>query len=218
MTIDPRQRQTDHLEAVQTAHDGRQSQIHTAMPAKVVSYNPGQHTVNVQPMVQGLRTGSDGKVNPVTIAELHDVPVIYPGGGHQLITYPIAVGDECLIIFAERSIDHWWQLGTLNPPSDWRMHDINDGFALMGIRSLPNVPGGGAAGGTANAGAAISTSTMQIRSNDGHMVIELDPATNTIRIAAAGNVEITAGLDLKMQAPYGSIKLYSPNIEMNPAS
>jgi hypothetical protein len=198
--LDIRQRYSDGLEALQTVHDGRQAQINTAMPATVVSFNPTALTVNVQPSIQAVQINTDGTQSHITIAELHDVPVVFPGGGGHLLTYPIQPGDDCLIIFSQRSIDHWWQLGQLHPPSDWRMHDINDGFALIGVRSLPKVPGGGGNRLFRNAGAPVSTTTVQLRSDDGQMVIDLNPASNTVTITAQ-KIVLNAGQSITMTSP-----------------
>jgi hypothetical protein len=186
--IDPRQRRTDHIEAALASHDGRQAQIHTAMPGTVVSYNPATNTVVVQPAIQGMRTRSDGSVHPVTIAQLHDVPVMFPGGGGHQLTFPIAAGDDCLVIFAERSIDFWFQLSGVQKPSDWRMHDINDGFALVGVRSQPKLPQ-----------AAISPDTVNLRSDDGKTVVQVDGPNNAVTVYAgtAGSPEAVVFVDGK---------------------
>lgn len=179
------ERYVDPLEATQLHLDGRQAQIHTAMPATIVAFDPAMMTVKVQPAVQMIRVMPDGSRQPMTITELHDVPVVFPGGGGHLLTFPIQAGDDCLVVFAERSIDHWWQLGGTQTPSDWRMHDINDGFALVGVRSQPKVPGGGNG---RNAGAPVSATTVQLRSDDGLVVVDLDPAMGQITLHAM-NIE-----------------------------
>jgi hypothetical protein len=207
--FDPRQRHADYLETVQTHQDGREAQIHTAMPATVVGYNPGTNTVQVQPAIQAVQTMADGTTKPVTITELHDVPVVFQGGGGHVLTFPVGKGDDCLVVFAERSIDYWHQLGGTQKPSDWRMHDINDGFAFVGVRSTPHVPGGGA-GSTKNPGPAISTKTTQLRSDDGKMIIELDPAGPTINIAAAKDVNVS-GVHWVVLSANDTVFIQAPN-------
>lgn len=55
------------------------------------------------------------------------------------MTFLVAPGDECLLIFAERCIDGWFASGQSSIPLDYRLHDLSDGFALMGFSSLPHV-------------------------------------------------------------------------------
>ena len=46
-------------------------------------------------------------------------------------------GDECLVVFADRCINSWWYQGGVQPPEEIRFHDLSDGFAFVGFRSLP---------------------------------------------------------------------------------
>jgi hypothetical protein len=166
-----RQRHTDRLEAIQTHLDGRQAQIHTGMPGIIVSFDAKAITAVVQPAIQAIQRMTDGTRQPVSIAQIHDVPVHFPGGGGFTLSFPVKAGDECWISFAERSIDNWHQQGGVQQPSDWRMHDITDAVAHVGVRSQTNLPAGG-----------VSATTTQLRSDDGTVVIELD--TNTIKLTA----------------------------------
>ncbi len=70
---------------------------------------------------------------------LVDVPVIFLGGGGFSLTFPIAKGDECLLLFNDRSIDDWFSKGQVSTVSSPRLHSFSDGFALVGIRSLNKV-------------------------------------------------------------------------------
>jgi hypothetical protein len=163
--LDPRQRQVGLHEAMQTHLDTRQAEIHTAMPGKIVSFDPAKMTARVQPAIQAMQRQEDGTEKPVTIAEIHDVPVHFPGGGGHTLTFPVKAGDECMIQFAERSLDAWHDQGGVRPPTDKRMHDINDAVCHVGIRSQKNLPQGGA-----------SASTTQLRSDDGATLIEMGAA------------------------------------------
>jgi len=50
---------------------------------------------------------------------------------------PITVGDGCLVVFADRCITTWFSTGQANPLPDFRMHDISNGFVLIGVN--PNL-------------------------------------------------------------------------------
>ena len=63
--------------------------------------------------------------------------MVFPGGGGWSITFPVSKGDEALVVFASRCIDDWWQSGGVGIQPDLRMHDLSDGFAIIGPRSQP---------------------------------------------------------------------------------
>lgn len=84
--------------------------------------------------------GTDGipSESYVSYPALVKCPVVFMSGGAGALTFPIAVGDTCLVIFADRDIDGWFSSGQVGPPNSDRMHDLSDGIALVGIRSLAN--------------------------------------------------------------------------------
>lgn len=172
----------------QSALDGRQAQIHTAMPGHIVSYNPAAMTVTVQPDIQGVLRNPDGTKLMVAISPIADVPVCFPGGGGHILTFPIGPGDDCLIMFAERSIDNWFQHGGTQSPSDFRMHDINDAFVLVGVRSQPKRLG--ASGTTRAAAPPASAGTVQLRSDDGQTYIEIDGAGHAVNVRCPGTIQL----------------------------
>lgn len=70
---------------------------------------------------------------------LLDVPAVCLGGGTTSLTFPIASGDECIVLFCDRSIDLWWSSGQIGAPTSSRTHSISDGIAIVGVRSLGRV-------------------------------------------------------------------------------
>lgn len=86
-----------------------------------------------------------GLYNPVLVDYpiLVDCPVVVLGGGGVAsLTFPIAKGDECLVLFNDRDIDNWFASGQIGPVATPRLHSISDGFALVGIRSSGKVLSG----------------------------------------------------------------------------
>lgn len=110
-----------------------QLNLHTALPAKVVSFNPSKQTVTLA--VQIKMQLADG--NGADIPPLVDVPVSFPRGGGFAVTFPLKAGDEGIAIFSERCIDGWWQNGTASTPLDFRLHDLSDAMFIPGICSVP---------------------------------------------------------------------------------
>lgn len=69
---------------------------------------------------------------------LIDCPVLVLGGGATALTFPITIGDECLVLFNDRDLDNWFNgasNGGVNTP---RLHSFSDAIILVGLRSLGN--------------------------------------------------------------------------------
>ena len=159
--------------AINMSIAGRIGGVQTALPGIVVSFDPVKMTCSVQPAIQGVQSDpKTGNAKTVNLPLLVDCPVIFPSGGGVSITFPIHAGDECLVVFASRCIDAWWQSGGIQPPMVYRMHDLSDGFVIVGPRSQANLISG------------VSTSAVEIRSADGSAKISLDATTKAITINA----------------------------------
>ena len=98
--MDRRERWAEPVEALRAALDGRQAEMWTALPGIVQSFDPAAMTVSVQPAVAGRISDEAGKAASVDLPILPDVPVVFPGGGGFALTFPVAAGDECLVVFA----------------------------------------------------------------------------------------------------------------------
>jgi hypothetical protein len=180
--VDSRERWDDPEEALRVALDGLRSGLWTAMPGIIQSFNADPITATVQLAIKGIVHAPDGSAQFVNLPLLVDVPVHFPRGGGCTLTFPVAKGDECLVVFAARCIDGWWQSGGVQAPMDPRIHDLSDGFAFVGFFSQATKIGG------------ISTSSAQLRSNDGATYIDLNPATKKVKIVAPGGFDVIAPL------------------------
>lgn len=120
--------------AIRAAVQAALMQVHTAMPGIVKSFDPASQTATVQPALQ--REYVD--LGAMALPPVPKVPVLFLGGGGNALTFPVAPGDECLLVFSERAIDNWFQAGGVRDVSDHRFHDLTDGFAIVGFRSLPH--------------------------------------------------------------------------------
>lgn len=113
--------------------EGRLKDLHTAMPGIIVSFDAATQTATVQPAIKRIFTGL-GAVNlPLCV----DVPVAFPGGGDFFLTFPVKQGDECILLFSERAIDYWHVSGGTQLPAEYRLHDLSDAIAVVGLNSQP---------------------------------------------------------------------------------
>lgn len=161
------------------AMTARLSCLWTALPGIVQSFDPVAMTCQVQPAIQGKVRSEDGTITLVNLPMLLDCPVVFPHGGGCSMTFPIKPGDECLVVFSSRAIDLWWQSGGVQPPVEMRMHDLSDGFVLVGAYSQPKVLQN------------VSTAAVQLRSDDGQAFFELNPETHNFTLTTPGNFSAT---------------------------
>lgn len=175
-------------------------QIRVALPGIIQSFDPGDNdrppTCVVQPAIRYVERDNDGNKSTKDYPLLVDVPVVFPRGGGCTLTFPVEAGDECLVIFADRCIDFWWQSGGIQEPVDERMHDLSDAFCIVGPQSQAKKIGG------------ISTSAVELRSDDGETKLSLNPASGAINGTAPGGFNLN-GLkilsDGRLQLVDGSI-------------
>ena len=176
--MDPRERFDDPEEALRVAMEGMRSGLWTAMPGIIQSFSASAVTATVQMAIKGIVQDQAGKSQFVNLPLLVDVPVFFPRGGNCTLTFPVAKNDECLVVFASRCVDGWFQSGGIQAPLQPRMHSMSDGFALVGFFSQATKISG------------ISTSTAQLRSNDGSTYIDLNPSAQTVKVVAPGGFEV----------------------------
>ncbi len=141
----------------------------------------------MQPTVQGRFLNQDGETwgSWQNLPVCQDCPIVFPGGGGAHLTFPLAAGNEGLIVFASRCIDNWWLQGGPQPPAMIRFHDLSDGFFIPGCFSQPNAPS-----------APISTSKVRLTSDDGITVIEMDTTGQAVTITAPGGINLVGPISL----------------------
>lgn len=164
------------------AQRSAQSKLWTSLPGIIQSFDDVAMTCVVQPAIQAFVTTDDGAQVLTTLPLLLDCPVQFPAGGGCTLTFPVKPNDECLVVFASRCIDSWWQSGGIQAQAELRMHDLSDGFALLGFRSQPRVIVG------------VSTVSAQLRSDDGVAFVEINPTTHAVNATTTGPMALTAPL------------------------
>ena len=110
--------------------------LHTSLPGKVVKYDSTTQKADVQPLIKERYTDESGAQQSRELPVIPSVPVQFPGAGGYRITFPVAVGDTGLIMFAEASLDKWLVSGGTVEPADERRHDLTDAVFLPGLRDF----------------------------------------------------------------------------------
>lgn len=104
------------------------SEIHTVTIGKIVKVN--SKTIDVKPVFK--RKIGDREIEyPV----FTNIPPIFLYGGVNSISFPLAVGDEVLLIINERCYDNWYEGLDNKAPLEYRMFDYSDSFSLVGIKN-----------------------------------------------------------------------------------
>jgi len=173
--------------------EGRLKDLHTCLPGIIASFDPETQTASVQPAVQRIFT-EKGAVNlPLCV----DVPVQFPGGGDFFITFPVKPGDECILWFSERAIDNWHVAGGTAPPAEYRLHDLSDGMAMVGLnnqaKKIPEFNPDDV---------ELRTRTRDVRVTMKHdgTIENVNPNGNTV-LSPAGKFTINAPAGFEVNAP-----------------
>lgn len=159
--------------------------LRVAVPGIIQSFDAAKQTAVVRIAVrEKVRTPGKPPVD-TTIDDLKDVPVLLPRGGGYVLTLPLKSGDECLLVIADMCISYWRLRGGVQNQFERRRHDLSDAFCIPGPWSQPRVL------------PAYSTTSAQLRSDDGTVVINLAPTGVTVTapkvtVNTTGDVDITA--------------------------
>ena len=115
---------------------GALAETWTAMPAVIVDFDPVAMTCSAQPAIRARVTAPSGGQQHAAAAAVARLPRLLSVGRQLHADLPVQPGDECLVVFASRCIDAWWQSGGVQDQAEMRMHDLSDGFVFVGcVRS-----------------------------------------------------------------------------------
>lgn len=136
-------------EWVTQAIENHMVEVHTSLPAIVVSYDKAKQTVSVQPAIKHGVVDNETDVRTANqLPVINNVPVEFPGAGEYSITFPINKGDTGMLCFAESSIDKWKTRGGVVDPLDDRRFNLSDATFRPGLRaSNAVIPSDGVADG-----------------------------------------------------------------------
>jgi hypothetical protein len=187
---------TDDVEAVRILISRILLGVHTSMPGIIVAFNLDGDvpTATVRPAIQQIVTIGNAPPTYVDLPDIPNVPLVLPYAQKKglSITIPISEGDECMLHFAERSIDHWHESGGVQPPVESRVsrkHDYHDAICVPGAISklYPIVN--------------YSTEALEVRNADGLVALSVLPDSIEMRAGAEsifmpgdGNIYITGNI------------------------
>lgn len=176
---DRRELLNDDQEALRCALEAAIASLWTALPAKIVSVDYTKRTCSCQPTIKGKIQKPDGTFEFVDMPLLVDVPIVVPSAGGFTLSLPIKADDEVLVVFGSRCIDSWWETGDVGVPMELRMHDLSDGFAIAGPRSVPKAT-------------PLHATNARLTNDEGTAYVEL---------TTAGIVKLKSTSSIQLEAP-----------------
>jgi Phage protein Gp138 N-terminal domain len=159
------------IETLQALKSDVFKNLYCHIPGRIQSFDGTKKTA----VIQLLFATTLPDETTVTYPVLADCPVFTPQGGGGAFQAPIAAGDPCLVVFADRNLDAWFQNGSVAVPFDQvggqpgRAHDLSDGLAFVGFNSL--------------ADALTSYSTDELRMIMGTTKVAISKSTGLVTIA-----------------------------------
>ena len=106
------QQRTSLASRVRFALDEHAKSIYTAMPGIVTAFDADTARASVRGALYLIDTDERQHQRPI----IEDVPVLYPRGGGYRMTFPLAEGDDVLLIFSMRGLSAWKRaLGEARP-------------------------------------------------------------------------------------------------------
>jgi len=159
------------------------SDLHTALPAQVVSFNSAEKTVSVQPVLKRLYEYSTKAEN---LPVIEDVPVVFPGSGEYWLTFDIEKDSYVLLIVAERSLETWLNQGGIVDPQQERRFDLSDAIAIPGLIPKPIAATPSIASGTMALTNRLGTNGFKLSATAAEMFF----GANSVKVDATG-VHIT---------------------------
>ena len=118
-------------ELIKKAVENRLLDVHTAIVARVESYNSEEQTVDVQPQLKRMLEGKDGEQVFEELPIIADVPVLFPRAGGFFISFPIKEGDFVQLFFNESPISDWWNQEETN--IETARHSLGGAVAIPGV-------------------------------------------------------------------------------------
>lgn len=115
------------------------SDVYTAIPGKVESYDASTETCSVRPQIRQVIDDESGARVAEALPLLQAVPVEFPGAGDISITFPIEIGTTGMIEFCLNNIGEWVRRGRLVDPADRRLHGLSGAVFRPGLRHSRNL-------------------------------------------------------------------------------
>lgn len=154
--------------------------IHTALPGKIVSFDPEKSVAVIQP--KGKYRTEEGVA--LEYPMIPDVPVLFPycQASDIGITFPVKPDDNCLVVVSEIELDEWRSGAESKAPLRF---DLTSAIALPGLTL----------GGSDAIRKAVERNAVVVKAKSSEIVISDGLVSVTAdKVKIQGNVEIHGDL------------------------
>lgn len=173
--------------------------LRVCLPGTISAIDAATGTVSVKVgiMQNVAKSGTTAGI-AASYPDLTMCPIFTLQGGGVAVHMPVKIGDECMVVFSDRCLDAWFSTGQAAALPNLRMHDISDGFVLVGPNSLakllvtPLLSGEGGLCESSAAGAVVAidslTHLIKIQNSTQNLklvLLELTTALTTLNTAIA---------------------------------
>ena len=131
------QANTTLSEVIRLAIEKGAADLRVSMPGRIEKFYPETQTADVVPLLKDT-VFQEGDEISESLGVISTVPVQFAGGGGYASTWPVAPGDLCWLVVADRSIDRWFKNGGAQDPVALHTHALTDAIAILGVRDEPS--------------------------------------------------------------------------------
>ena len=177
--------------------DEKLKQIHTAMPGRIVDYDPRTKRATVQPAIDWLMTDGSTRRRPV----ISNVPVMQPSAGGMTVLLPVRQGDPVMLLVSERGLTEFKRSLQESRPDVSRFFSLGDSVALLGFGAREIGP------------AYTDAVCIQAEDNSSHIALREDGRTEIYNEASTRVRTTTARIEAESE-----IVLDAPSITIRGGS
>lgn len=114
-------------------------QMYTQLPCKITKYDPTNMIASIQPLTKQWVYNEDLKGGGAAfeMPEIREVTVAFERAGNLVMTWPVTVGDECLVEFMHKSSINAFKTGQVGEPLHLENGNPQDCIAVLRQFSLP---------------------------------------------------------------------------------
>jgi hypothetical protein len=114
--------------------------VNTSFPAKITGISKFEENqyVDVQPLVS-IRYGEGSSEADLETPIIYSVPVVFPSGGGGILSFPLKVGEDVLIVISQRDLADWLESnGDYVGVKNTQRFDLTDAIAIPSIFTSTN--------------------------------------------------------------------------------
>ncbi len=184
----------EFVQQIRDEIDSRTADIHTAIPASIISYDPSTSRVTVKP--HGVFVSGHKSLDYPLIS---GVPVVMPmaAGKSCGIAVPVVPGDDCLLVFTEQDISCWLDGAA---PDISMTHALSNAVAICGLSSRQNTAANKAAQDNIirlyNNGTTVDlkSDSVMIRQGNSQICVSGGKVTVSGDMSISGNLSVSGSI------------------------